>query len=37
MCKKKDKAYNDLSVSPVIRQGLQQWGYRLTKKDFNKN
>ena len=27
--------YNDESISPVIRQGLQHWGYQLTKKDFD--
>ena len=25
------KSYNDASVSPVIRQTLQHWGYKLTK------
>ena len=34
MCKKQNKQYNDYSVSPIIRQGLQHWGYQLTKKDF---
>lgn len=33
--KRKNKTYDDFSVSPVKRQALQQWGYRLTKKDFN--
>lgn len=33
---KSGKQYNDNSVSPVIRQGLQHWGYKLTKKDFDK-
>jgi hypothetical protein len=33
MCKKQGKKYNDYSVSPVIRQGLQHWGYRLNSKD----
>jgi len=28
--------WNDNSISPVIRQGLQQWGYTLTKKDYDK-
>mmetsp|Transcript_5169 Transcript_5169/g.7165 ORF Transcript_5169/g.7165 Transcript_5169/m.7165 type:complete len:293 (-) Transcript_5169:264-1142(-) len=28
------KAFNDTSVSPVIRQTLQHWGYSLTEKDF---
>lgn len=32
---KKDTTYNDLSVSPKIRQVLQHWGYVLSKKDFN--
>ncbi len=36
MIKRKHKKYNDISVSPVIRQGLQQWGYRLTNGDFKK-
>ena len=31
------KSYNDASVSPVIRQTLQHWGYRLTQTDFNRN
>ena len=30
MCKVKGK-YNDYSISPVIRQGLQQWAYILTE------
>ena len=34
-CIKQNKAYNDISVSPVIRQGLQQWAYILTLADFN--
>jgi len=34
MCKDKQKTYNDYSVSPVIRQGLQQWGYVITKSDL---
>ena len=34
MIKKKKTTYNDFSVSPVIRQGLLQWGYELTKKDY---
>lgn len=35
LIQKKDKAWDDFSVSPVIRQGLQHWGYVLTKKDFD--
>ena len=34
MCIDKKKAYDDRSVSPVIRQGLQHWGYILNEKDF---
>lgn len=26
--------FDDLSISPVIRQTLQHWGYVLTEKDF---
>jgi hypothetical protein len=36
MLKKKRKKYNDMSVSPKIRQTLQHWGYRLTAKDLLK-
>ena len=32
--KKKGK-WNDESISPKIRQVLQHWGYKLTKKDYN--
>ena len=35
--KKNKTTYNDFNISPVIRQGLQHWGYRLSKKDFEKN
>ena len=31
----KDK-WDDHSISPAIRQTLQHWGYKLTKKDFDK-
>lgn len=31
---KKNTTYDDESVSPKIRQVLQHWGYKLTKKDF---
>jgi len=34
--KKANASYHDPSISPVIRQGLQQWAYRLTESDFNK-
>jgi len=33
---KKKKRYNDVSVSPVIRQVLLHWGYELTSKDLDK-
>lgn len=33
---KKDGEYNDYTISPKIRQTLQHWGYKLTKKDFEK-
>ena len=29
------KSYNDPSVSPVIRQSLQHWGYKLTQSHLN--
>ena len=31
---KKNGKWNDISISPKIRQTLQHWGYKLTKKDF---
>ena len=34
---KKNKKFNDFSVSPKMRQTLQHWGYRLTEKDFKSN
>ena len=34
MCKKRRTEYNDYTVSPKIRQGLQHWAYELKKKDF---
>lgn len=33
---KKNKKYNDITVSPVIRQVLLHWGYELSKKDLSK-
>ena len=33
---KKNGKWNDENISPKIRQVLQHWGYRLTKKDFEK-
>ena len=32
---KKNAKWNDVTVSPKIRQVLQHWGYKLTKKDFD--
>ena len=32
---KNGKEFNDISISPVIRQVLQHWGYRLNKKDLD--
>lgn len=34
MIKKKRTSYDDYNVSPVIRQTLQHWGVRITKKDL---
>ena len=31
---KTESAYDNMNISPVIRQTLQHWGYRLTKEDF---
>lgn len=28
------KAYDDKAISPVVRQTLQHWGYKLTEKDY---
>lgn len=36
MIKKKKTKYNDYTVSPVIRQGLQHWAYRLVPSDVRK-
>ena len=33
---KKNGTYNDTSISPAIRQTLQHWAYKLTKRDFDK-
>ena len=32
---KKNGKWNDENISPKIRQVLQHWGYKLTKKDFD--
>ena len=29
-------SYDNRNVSPVVRQVLQHWGYRLTEEDFEK-
>jgi hypothetical protein len=36
LIKKKKGVYNDFTISPKIRQTLQHWGYKLTKRDFKK-
>jgi len=33
---KKGAVFDDISISPAIRQTLQHWGYTLTKSAFNK-
>ncbi len=35
-CARGGKAFDDVSVSPVIRQALQHWGYQLTSRDADK-
>jgi len=30
-------AWDNMNISPVVRQTLQHWGYQLTQEDFNKN
>jgi hypothetical protein len=32
---KNNGSYDDESISPKIRQVLQHWGYKLTKRDYN--
>ena len=34
MIKNKNAEYNDETISPVIRQTLQHWGYKITPKDL---
>jgi hypothetical protein len=34
MIKKQDSTYDDISISPVIRQSMQHWGYQLTEDDL---
>ena len=36
LIKKHSGKYNDINISPKIRQTLQHWAYQLTEKDFNK-
>lgn len=35
LIKRKNGKWDDKDVSPKIRQTLQHWAYKLTKKDFN--
>ena len=35
-CLRDGKSFDDASVSPVVRQTLQHWAYRLTKSDYEK-
>eukprot|EP00466_Bigelowiella_natans_P019585 jgi/Bigna1/83907/fgenesh1_pg.118_\ len=35
-CVRSNKAFDDYSVSPVVRQALMHWGYHLTERDANK-
>lgn len=35
MIKKEKTSYNDYTISPAIRQTLQHWAYKLTKRDIN--
>ena len=30
-----ESTFDDVSISPVIRQSLQHWGYQLTESDFD--
>jgi hypothetical protein len=32
---KANATYDDIKISPVIRQGLQHWAYKLTQSDLN--
>ena len=32
---KKNGTYKDVNISPAIRQTLQHWAYKLTKKDYD--
>lgn len=33
-CVQQHRSYDDISVSPVVRQTLQHWAYSLTEKDY---
>ncbi|XP_061192155.1 uncharacterized protein LOC133200357 isoform X2 [Saccostrea echinata] len=33
-CYRSGARYNDPNISPVVRQTLQHWGYRLTEEDY---
>ena len=34
-CYKSGCAFDNMTVSPVVRQTLQHWAYKLTKEDFD--
>ncbi|XP_076445586.1 uncharacterized protein LOC143283287 [Babylonia areolata] len=34
-CVKSGASYNNHAISPVVRQTLQHWGYKLTKEDYD--
>jgi hypothetical protein len=35
MIKNKNTTFDDFNISPIIRQGLQHWGYQLTPEDVS--
>ena len=35
LIKEKNTSWDDMTVSPKIRQGLLHWGYELTEEDYN--
>ena len=37
LIRKKKATWDDESISPKIRQTLQHWGYKLTKRHFESN
>ena len=36
LIKNKSGVWNDNKISPKIRQTLQHWGYKLTKRDYDR-